>query len=91
VVNCIPLGRAEAFAGKNRVSASLADGLGLGIGYTLSLTTLGAIREILGKGTFLNMHVFGPSFQPFSFMVEAPGAFVCLGLMLCIMNLLGKK
>jgi electron transport complex protein RnfE len=91
VVNCIPLGRAEAFAGKNRVSASLADGLGLGIGYTLSLTTLGAIREILGTGTFFNMPVFGPSFKPFSFMVEAPGAFVCLGLMLCIMNLLGKK
>jgi len=91
VVNCIPLGRAEAFASKNSVMASLADGLGLGIGYTLSLTTLGAIREILGTGTFFNMPVFGPSFKPFSFMVEAPGAFVCLGLMLCIMNLLGKK
>jgi electron transport complex protein RnfE len=91
VVNCIPLGRAEAFASKNSVMASLADGLGLGIGYALSLTTLGAIREIFGKGTFFNMPVFGPSFQPFSFMVEAPGAFVCLGLMLCIMNLLGKK
>jgi electron transport complex protein RnfE len=91
VVNCIPLGRAEAFASKNSVMASLADGLGLGIGYALSLTALGAIREILGKGTFFNMPVFGPSFHPFSFMVEAPGAFVCLGLMLCIMNLLGKK
>jgi Na+-translocating ferredoxin:NAD+ oxidoreductase subunit E len=91
VVNCIPLGRAEAFAYKNGVMASFADGLGLGIGYALSLTTLSAIREILGKGTFFNIPVFGPSFQPFGFMVEAPGAFVCLGLMLCIMNLLGKK
>jgi electron transport complex protein RnfE len=91
VVNCIPLGRAEAFASKNRVMASLADGLGLGIGYAMSLTVLAAIREILGSGTFFKIPVFGPSFQPFSFMVEAPGAFVCLGLMLCIMNLLGKK
>jgi electron transport complex protein RnfE len=91
VVNCIPLGRAEAFAYKNGVVASLADGLGLGIGYAMSLTSLAAIREILGKGTFFNIPVFGPSFQPFGFMVEAPGAFVCLGLMLCIMNLLGKK
>jgi len=91
VVNCIALGRAEAFAYKNGVMASFADGLGLGIGYALSLTTLSAIREILGKGTFFNIPVFGPSFQPFGFMVEAPGAFVCLGLMLCIMNLLGKK
>jgi H+/Na+-translocating ferredoxin:NAD+ oxidoreductase subunit E len=91
VVNCIPLGRAEAFASKNGVMASLADGLGLGIGYAMSLTTLAAIREILGKGTFFNIPVFGPSFQPFSFMVEAPGAFICLGLMLCVMNLIGKK
>ena len=91
VVNCIPLGRAEAFAYKNGAIASFADGLGLGIGYALSLTTLSAIREILGKGTFFNIPVFGPSFQPFGFMVEAPGAFVCLGLMLCIMNLFGKK
>jgi len=91
VVNCIPLGRAEAFAYKNGVVASFADGLGLGIGYALSLTALSALREILGKGTFFNIPVFGPSFQPFGFMVEAPGAFVCLGLMLCIMNLFGKK
>jgi electron transport complex protein RnfE len=91
VVNCIPLGRAEAFASKNGVMASLADGLGLGIGYAMSLTVLAAIREILGSGTFYKIPVFGPSFQPFSFMVEAPGAFVCLGLMLCVMNLLGKK
>ena len=91
VVNCIILGRAEAFASKNGVFYSFLDGLGIGLGYTLALIALGSIREILGKGSFYGMPVFGPSFQPFSFMVEAPGAFVSLGLMLCIMNMLGKK
>lgn len=91
VVNCIVLGRAEAFAAKNGVVASLADGLGIGVGFTLSLTALAIIREVLGNGTFYDIPVFGPTFEPFSFMVQAPGAFVCLGLMLCIMNMLGKK
>jgi len=91
VVNCILLGRAEAFAAKNGVVASFADGLGMGIGFTISLTVLAAIREVFGNGTFYNIPVFGPSFKPFAFMITAPGAFVCLGLMLCIMNLLGKK
>jgi len=91
VVNCIVLGRAEAFAAKNGVVASLADGLGIGVGFTLSLTALAIVREVLGNGTFYNIPVFGPTFEPFSFMVQAPGAFVCLGLMLCFMNVLGKK
>jgi len=91
VVNCILLGRAEAFAYKKGVLLSIADGLGLGIGFTLSLAALGAVREVLGSGTFYDIPVFGPSFQPFQFMIEAPGAFVCLGLMLCLMNLAGKK
>ncbi|MBW1999198.1 MAG: electron transport complex subunit E [Deltaproteobacteria bacterium] len=91
VVNCIILGRAEAFASKKNVVHSLADGLGIGIGFTLSLTALAMVREVFGNGTFYNIPVFGPSFQPYKFMVEAPGAFVCLGLMLCIMNILGKK
>ncbi|MBC8459704.1 MAG: electron transport complex subunit E [Deltaproteobacteria bacterium] len=91
VVNCIVLGRAEAFAAKNGVVASFADGLGMGIGFTLSLTALSIFREVLGSGTFYNIPVFGASFKPFSFLVEAPGAFVCLGLILCIMNMLGKK
>lgn len=91
VVNCILLGRAEAFAAKNGVVASLADGLGMGIGYTISLVILASIREILGNGTFYNIPLFGSSFEPFSFLVTAPGAFVCLGLMLAIMNMLGKK
>jgi electron transport complex protein RnfE len=87
VVNCIVLGRAEAFAYKNGLLPSIADGLGIGIGFTFSLAALGGVREILGTGTFYGASVFGPSFQPFAFMIQAPGAFVCLGLMLCIMNL----
>jgi electron transport complex protein RnfE len=91
VVNCVVLGRSEAFAFKNGIAASLADGLGIGIGFTLSLAALGAVRESLGAGEIFGYPIFGPSFEPFTFMVEAPGAFVCLGLMLCIMNMLGKK
>ncbi len=91
VVNCIVLGRSEAFASKNPIPHSLADGLGIGIGFTLSLAALGSVREVLGSGTFFGIPVFGPSFEPFSFLVEAPGAFVCLGLMLCLMNIIGKK
>lgn len=90
VVNCIVLGRAEAFASKNGIVRSLADGLGIGIGFTLSLGALGAVRELLGTGTLLGHSMFGPSFEPFTFMVEAPGAFVGLGLMLAVMNLFGK-
>jgi electron transport complex protein RnfE len=95
VVNCIVLGRAEAFASKKGLMASTADGLGIGLGFTLALSALGAVRELFGTGalTFWGspIQIFGPSYQPFSFMVEAPGAFVCLGLMLCIMNMLGNK
>ncbi len=96
VVNCIVLGRAEAFAYKNKLSYSMADGLGIGIGFTLSLGALGAVRELLGNGsvtiwgdTSYNLMSVFPSFQPFEFMVQAPGAFVCLGLMLCVINAVG--
>jgi electron transport complex protein RnfE len=97
VVNCIILGRAEAFAQKNGVAASAADGMGIGLGFTLALGALAAVREIFGAGSVsipfseTVLHPFGASFQPFTFMVEAPGAFVCLGLMLGVMNLIGKK
>jgi len=95
VVNCIVLGRAEAFASKNGITASLADGLGMGIGFTLALGALGAVRELFGTGNLTiwekPIQIFGPSFQPFTFMIEAPGAFVCLGLMLCVMNMMGSK
>ncbi|MBW2366707.1 MAG: electron transport complex subunit E [Deltaproteobacteria bacterium] len=97
VVNCIVLGRAEAFASKNGLVLSMADGLGIGIGFTLSLAALGGIREVLGAGNLtiakglVLEQIFGPSFMPFDFMIQAPGAFVCLGLMLCVMNLIGNK
>jgi electron transport complex protein RnfE len=95
VVNCIVLGRSEAFASKNGIFRSLLDGLGMGIGFTLSLSALAAVRELIGTGDLTiwekPIQVFGPSYQPFSFMVEAPGAFVALGLMLCVMNMVGKK
>jgi len=99
VVNCIVLGRAEAFASKNGLVVSIADGLGIGIGYTLSLAALGSVREILGAGTLtlwegielFNIANVFPGFQPFQFMVQAPGAFIGLGLMLCLMNMMGKK
>lgn len=95
VVNCIVLGRAEAFASKNGVLRSLLDGLGIGVGFTLALMALAAVRELLGTGALTfwvtPIQIFGPSFKPFSFMIEAPGAFMALGLMLCLMNLVGKK
>jgi electron transport complex protein RnfE len=98
VVNCVVLGRSEAFASKNGIFRSLLDGLGIGIGFTLSLAALAAVRELLGTGLLtvwkdwnLVFDVFGPTYQAFSFMVEAPGAFVALGLMLCLMNLVPKR
>lgn len=91
VVNCIVLGRSEAFASKNGLVPSLADGLGIGLGFTLSLTVISAVREGLGTGELMGTQVMPASFEPFAFMVEAPGAFICLGLLLCIMNIIGKK
>ncbi len=91
VVNCIILGRAEAFASRNGIIASGLDGLGMGLGFTLSLVVLGSIREILGQGTFFGTEVMWSSFRPFSFMVEAPGAFVTLGILLAIMNAISKS
>ncbi len=88
VVNCIILGRAEAFASKNPVLLSLADGLGIGLGFSLSLFGIGAIREILGAGTLFGFTLFGSQFEPMTFMIQPPGAFVCLGILLGVMNLI---
>ncbi len=90
VVNCIILGRAEAFAAKHNVPDSIADALGIGLGYTIALTFLGSLREILGNGTWFGMQLFGDSFEPFKIMVQAPGAFICLGLILGGMNWLAR-
>lgn len=86
VVNCIILGRAEAFAFDHSVGASLMDGIGMGLGFTLSLTVLGAIREILGAGTIFGLSLFGASFEPVLMMILPPGAFLTLGLGIGLIN-----
>ncbi len=91
VVNCIILGRAEAFAAKNPIYLSVADGLGIGLGFTMSLTFLGAIREVLGAGMLFGYHIMWDGFRPLTVMVEAPGAFITLGLILGLMNYLHHK
>jgi len=90
VVNCIILGRAEAFASKNGPVLSVADGLGIGLGFSISLSVLGLIREFLGAGTLLNMPVMWEGFEPFAFMLKPPGAFVALGILLAFMNLISQ-
>ena len=86
VVNCVILGRAEAFASKNKVHYALADGLGMGVGFTLALTALGAVREVIGDGRILGYPLFGPDFQPLLLAILPPGAFIFLGLFLAAMN-----
>lgn len=91
VVNCIILGRAEAFASKNGVVASAFDGFGMGIGFTVALTLIASVREILGAGTFAGIQVFGDGFQPASIMILPPGAFLTLGILIAIINVVSKK
>jgi electron transport complex protein RnfE len=86
VVNCIIMGRAEAFAQKNGVFYSMLDGLGMGLGFTLSIIVIGMIREILGYGTLFGAEIMGKSYVPFLLMVLPPGAFILLGSMLGAMN-----
>ena len=86
VVNCIVLGRAEAFASKNGLLDSIADGLGMGAGFTLTLMALGGVREFLGGGTLFEMQVV-PGWPSFLLMKFAPGAFIVLGLFLAGMNI----
>ncbi len=86
VVNCIILGRAEAFASKNNLIASFFDGLGIGIGFTISLTVLGAIREILGNGTLFGAHVMAYNYVPIIVFILPPGAFITLGFLMALMN-----
>lgn len=91
VVNCIILGRAEAFASKNGVIKSALDGIGMGLGFTLALCILGTIREILGNGTFLGIQLFGEGFQPATVMILPPGAFIVLGVVLAVINVISAK
>lgn len=88
VVNCIILARAEAFASKNPVLPSAVDGLGMGLGFTLAITLMGAIREIIGSGTVFGLSVFGASFEPMLLMVLPAGGFLVFGLMLAAINII---
>ena len=91
VVNCIILGRAEAFASKSRLNDSIADGLGMGAGFTLALTLIGSIREVLGNGTIFSLSVFGQTYSPALIMIMPPGAFMVIGILIGLMNILQKK
>lgn len=92
VVNCIILGRAEAFASKNGPAASIADGIGMGIGFTLSLALLGTIRETLGSGSFLDIP-FADGLAPYTqtIFILAPGGFLTLGLLMGLLNYIGLR
>lgn len=85
VVNCILLGRAEAFASKHSVADSMMDGIGIGLGFTLALTLLGALREISGTGAIFGAHIFPEDYGALV-MVLAPGAFIMLGLLVALFN-----
>lgn len=92
VVNCIILARAEAFAFKNSITDSVFDGLGMGLGYTIAITTLSAIREILGNGTIFGFHLLPETYEPMMIIIQPPGAFIALGLLIGLVNYMtGKK
>ncbi|MFO8144349.1 MAG: electron transport complex subunit E [Candidatus Syntrophosphaera sp.] len=91
VVNCIILGRAEAFASKNNVVNSLADGIGMGLGFTLALVLVATFREVLGNGTWLNLRVMPKTYDPMLMAILAPGAFITLGFLMAGINLLKKE
>ena len=91
VVNCLILGRAEAFASKNRLVPAVVDGVGMGLGFTLALFVLGAVRELFGSGSLLGYSVFGEAYQPLILMILPPGAFIAMGLLLAGMNLFDAR
>ena len=91
VVNCIILGRAEAYASKNPPLLSAMDGLGMGLGFTISLSVIGFIRELLGAGTVFGMQVMPAAYKPIAIFIKAPGAFLVLAALVIIMNALKIK
>ncbi len=90
VVNCIIFARAEAFAFKNPVLPSIVDGLGMGLGFTLSITLLSAVREIFGTGKFFDMQIMPASYQPMAVIISPSGGFLTLGILLLVVNALIK-
>jgi len=91
VVNCLILGRQEAFASKNKVRMALADAVGMSIGFTLALCMIGAMREILGSGTLLGLPLFGDNFEPWAIMILPPGGFLSLGVLLMTFSWIAER
>lgn len=91
VVNCLILARAEAFAYSNGVLASAVDGIGMGIGYTIAITILGIVREVLGAGAIFGISIFGESYQPIKIFVQPAGAFILLGILIALFSVTIKK
>ena len=91
VVNCIILGRAEAYANKHSALLSVMDAIGMGIGFTAALVLAGGIREILGSGTFFGLQVLPKSIEPMAIFVQPPGAFFIIAIFIIIMNAIGIK
>ncbi len=91
VVNCLILARAESFASKNKPLESAIDGISMGLGFSIALTILGAIRELLGNGSLFGLEMFGANYQPALLFILPPGAFLTLGFLLAGLNKLKKK
>ena len=91
VVNCIILGRQEAFAKKNPLHRSFLDALGMGVGFTLALILLGAIRELLGSGSILNFQILGSWYEPWVIMILPAGAFITLGFLVALINVIDQR
>lgn len=91
VVNCIILGRAETFASKNNAILSIFDGIGIGLGFTLGLTVIGMVREVIGNGTLFGKQIMPESYEPVSIFVLAPGAFLVLAMLCAVQNKLKLK
>lgn len=91
VVNCIILARAEAFASKNGVLASAVDGIGMGLGFTLAITVMGCIRELLGNGSVFGVNLLGAAYEPMLIAILAPGGFIVFGLILGVSNFITQK
>ena len=91
VVNCIILGRAESFAGKNKIIPSIVDGVGMGLGFTIALVCMGSIREIIGAGTWFGIQILPAAIDPMLILILAPGGFFVFGVLMACANKLAEK
>lgn len=91
VVNCIIIQRAEAFANQNTVLSSMADGIGMGLGFTMALVMMGSVREILGVGSIFGINIMGANYEPAMIFIQSPGAFLTLGFLMALVNFISYK